>query len=86
MLGLYTTSPRIYVTGLFYQLHLLFSSTGAEDGTRTHDLLVTNELLYQLSYFGNIKLNSTKIQGSLLYCSMQRVSYNGYYVSFPRMR
>lgn len=25
---------------------------GAEDGTRTHDLLVTNELLYQLSYFG----------------------------------
>jgi hypothetical protein len=31
-----------------------FSSTssGAEDGTRTHDLLVTNELLYQLSYFG----------------------------------
>lgn len=25
---------------------------GAEDGTRTHDLLVTNELLYQLSHFG----------------------------------
>ena len=26
--------------------------TGAEDGTRTRDLLITNQLLYQLSYFG----------------------------------
>ena len=25
-------------------------STGAEDGTRTHDLLITNQLLYQLSH------------------------------------
>ena len=25
---------------------------GAESGTRTRDLLITNELLYQLSYFG----------------------------------
>lgn len=25
----------------------------AEKGTRTLDLLITNELLYQLSYFGN---------------------------------
>ena len=27
---------------------------GAESGTRTRDLLITNELLYQLSYFGLI--------------------------------
>lgn len=27
---------------------------GAEDGTRTRDLLITNQLLYQLSYFGII--------------------------------
>ena len=27
-------------------------SRRAENGTRTHDLLITNELLYQLSYFG----------------------------------
>lgn len=26
--------------------------TRAESGTRTRDLLITNELLYQLSYFG----------------------------------
>ena len=26
--------------------------TGAEDRTRTDDLLITNQLLYQLSYFG----------------------------------
>lgn len=29
---------------------------GAEDGIRTHDLLVTNELLYQLSHFGKYLL------------------------------
>ena len=28
------------------------SRDGAEDGTRTRDLLITNQLLYQLSYFG----------------------------------
>lgn len=28
--------------------------SGAESGTRTRDLLITNELLYQLSYFGNV--------------------------------
>ena len=27
----------------------------AESGTRTRDLLITNELLYQLSYFGKQK-------------------------------
>jgi hypothetical protein len=29
-----------------------FKKNGAESGTRTHDLLITNQLLYQLSYFG----------------------------------
>jgi hypothetical protein len=28
------------------------AESGAEDGTRTRDLLITNQLLYQLSYFG----------------------------------
>ena len=27
-------------------------------GTRTRDLLITNELLYQLSYFGSLLLKS----------------------------
>ncbi len=31
---------------------------GAEDGTRTRDLLITNQLLYQLSYFGIYEENS----------------------------
>ena len=26
--------------------------SGADDGTRTRDLLITNQLLYQLSYIG----------------------------------
>jgi hypothetical protein len=29
-----------------------FNNERAEDGTRTRDLLITNQLLYQLSYFG----------------------------------
>ena len=29
----------------------------AESGTRTRDLLITNELLYQLSYFGFLELS-----------------------------
>ncbi|SOY86105.1 protein of unknown function [Cupriavidus taiwanensis] len=28
--------------------------TGAEERNRTPDLLITNELLYRLSYFGNM--------------------------------
>ena len=31
---------------------VLDRENGAEDGTRTRDLLITNQLLYQLSYFG----------------------------------
>ena len=40
---------RAWKTGSFK-----FESVGAESGTRTRDLLITNELLYQLSYFGNV--------------------------------
>ncbi|MEN9590236.1 MAG: hypothetical protein RLZZ481_2022 [Pseudomonadota bacterium] len=29
--------------------------TGANEGNRTPDLLITNELLYQLSYIGLVK-------------------------------
>ena len=29
---------------------LKWKDFGAEDGTRTHDLLITNQLLYQLSH------------------------------------
>ena len=28
--------------------------TGANDASRTHDLLITNQLLYQLSYIGKL--------------------------------
>lgn len=31
------------------------SVSGADDGTRTRDLLITNQLLYQLSYVGVVK-------------------------------
>ena len=33
----------------------------AETGTRTRDLLITNELLYQLSYFGLFSGSGTKV-------------------------
>ena len=31
-----------------------FKFYGADDGTRTRDLMITNQLLYQLSYTGAI--------------------------------
>ncbi|MDQ5912956.1 MAG: hypothetical protein QG659_378 [Patescibacteria group bacterium] len=38
---------------------------GAEDGIRTHDLLFTKQLLYQLSYFGTLVASSqlTRLSG-----------------------
>ena len=35
-----------------FKLLILFGLHGAEGRTRTGDLLITNQLLYQLSYFG----------------------------------
>ena len=32
----------------------LIDLTGANDGSRTCDLLITNQLLYQLSYIGEV--------------------------------
>lgn len=48
------------------KIALLWAKHGAEDGTRTHDLLVTNELLYQLSYFGNLPKYYTKRDGTIV--------------------
>ncbi len=52
---------------------------GAGDGTRTRDLLITNQLLYQLSYtsicgaLGRNRTTDTEIFSLLLY----RLSYQG---------
>ena len=35
-----------------YSLFLQINQSGADDGTRTYNLLITNQLLYQLSYIG----------------------------------
>jgi hypothetical protein len=35
-----------------YQTDIAASNPRAGGGTRTHDLLITNQLLYQLSYSG----------------------------------
>ena len=40
---------------------LISNNTRAETGTRTRDLLITNELLYQLSYFGLFSESGTKV-------------------------
>jgi hypothetical protein len=52
---------------------LTISEDGADDRNRTCDLLITNQLLYQLSYIGTwheLRLvsndNSSKIQGFLV--------------------
>ena len=35
-----------------YNFFIFFHLSGAESRARTDDLLITNQLLYQLSYFG----------------------------------
>ena len=42
------------ITSLIYIV--FYKSSGAEKRNRTPDLLITNELLYRLSYFG-IRMN-----------------------------
>ena len=57
---------------LFIANFLIFS--GANLGTRTPDLRITNALLYQLSYFGNICffISGAKIQGLFDICKKIR--------------
>jgi hypothetical protein len=43
---------------------LLFSA-GADDGTRTRNLLITSQLLYQLSYASQITIRSVSHQKDL---------------------
>ncbi len=43
---------------------------GAASGTRTHDLFVTNEMLYQLSYCGlhcECKVNKKRLIGQIFF-------------------
>ena len=47
--GTYTALSKHYTTYIYY---------GAEERNRTVDLFITNELLYQLSYFGNLAYKS----------------------------
>ena len=39
-----------------YKENLIYRFRGAGEGTRTSDLLITNQLLYRLSYTGEIEL------------------------------
>ena len=47
-------------------MNIPFYLTGAEERNRTSDLLITNQLLYQLSYF-SIKHRIHKIKRSLIF-------------------
>ena len=48
-----------------YQTALHLDITGADEGTRTPDLLITNRLLYQLSHIGMIS-NGYYIKGAFV--------------------
>ena len=66
----YAKTPHLRAA--FSALHLSSTHFGANDVTRTHDLLITNQLLYRLSYisiftFGVADLILTN---QLLYASM----------------
>jgi hypothetical protein len=45
-------SPPELVSRMTFKLLIVSRMDGAESRTRTDDLLITNQLLYQLSYFG----------------------------------
>ena len=46
------TRPPAPFPRMAYILLIVLGLSGAEDRSRTDDLLITNQLLYQLSYFG----------------------------------
>ena len=54
MFSIHNTIPRIIYK--LSHLSLLLKKNGAGGKTRTHDLLITNQLLYQLSYTGTHSL------------------------------
>ena len=41
-----------------YKLSSLLNTIGADDKIRTYDLMITNQLLYQLSYIGLLPLRA----------------------------
>ena len=42
------------------KLRYTSKKNGANEGTRTPDLLITNQLLYRLSYIGTLRIISAK--------------------------
>ena len=55
---------------------------GAETGTRTPDLLITNESLYQLSYFGKPAwFFVSECKGNCFFCFAQSLAEKNYLIS-----
>ena len=54
VVGHLTTCPMVIIACRPNQLFKLDAMPGAREGSRTRDLLITNQLLYQLSYSGLI--------------------------------
>ena len=50
--------------------------SGARDGTRTHDLLITNQLLYQLSHTSKILITLTHQLSDFPIISRKRIFVN----------
>ena len=60
----------------------------AEDGTRTRDLLITNQLLYQLSYFGKKRpspfFGMAKVMESFVQQNFVPIFFHGIQTKKPR--
>jgi hypothetical protein len=52
----------------------LYTKIGAGEGTRTPNLLITNQLLYQLSYTSNITLRQTHFSSGKGKVSQKKVT------------
>ena len=57
------------------RIKTLSSNPGAENWSRTSDLLITNQLLYQLSYFGLLLLLNQRKRGRI--CDLPNLEAGG---------
>ena len=80
--------PPELVPRMAFKLLIVLWMDGAESRTRTDDLLITNQLLYQLSYFGLLsdcivrpvegKVASKKLSAQSVFCIIQgRIDQDG---------
>jgi hypothetical protein len=66
---------KSFICFSYYFVLRSFCSNGASDGIRTHGLLIGNQMLYQLSYTRDLKVEDGGLEPST-FCLQSRCSSN----------